>query len=145
MRKLLEFIVAILISTFLFPLGFIFNIFNIWNFKKFVKYYWISSKEVVKVIFGIFRQLAIFLDILGNVIAGRLFFFMFTNKENQAVITYFGLSGWTISASIGHLEYYNRLNKFGLKFSKFLSVALYEKDHCLKSYKWKLYKEKFNK
>ena len=86
MRKILEFIIALLISTFIFPLGFVFNIFNIWNFKKFIKYYWILSNEVVKVIFEFFRQMAIFLDILGNVIAGGLFFNVFVKKDLRKII-----------------------------------------------------------
>ena len=103
MKKILEFIIALAISTFLFPLGFIFNIFNIWNFKKFLKYYWILSKEVAKVIAELFRQLALFLDVLGNVIAGGLFFYMFTSDKKTK--TYFALSGWTISARAHQYRY----------------------------------------
>jgi len=144
MKKILSFIIAIIISTFIFPLGFIFNIFNIWNFKEFLKYYLKLTIEVCKVICNFFEKIAIFLDILGNVIAGRLFFYSFVKKGFRKDNTYFGVSEWTISASIGHLQYYKRLNKFGLWFSNLLTILI-DKNHCINAYNWKIYKDKFKR
>lgn len=147
MKKILEFIIALIISTIIYPLGFLFNLFTIHKFKKFVVYYYVLTIQVLKVILEFFRQIAIFLDILANVIAGRLFYTILVNKSLKLSETYFGKSQWTISASIGHVETskINKLNSKGQWFSKLLSKVLVEKNHCLNAYYFKIYKESYKK
>ena len=72
---------------------------------------------------------ALTLDILGNV-NGQLIERLVTCERD----TLFGREGVTISASLGELEYRNKLNKKGLKLSKILNFVFREETHCLTAY-----------
>ena len=83
-------------------------------------------------------EVAISIDLFGNVICGEAIEDLITSEEK----TLFGSGDITISTSIGELETKNKLNKTGIKFSKFLSKVL-DKNHCVESYNRYLYNKKF--
>lgn len=83
-------------------------------------------------------KLAISIDLFGNVICGEAIEDLVTSEEK----TLFGSEDVTISTSIGELETKDKLNKTGIKFSKFLSKVL-DKNHCVESYNRYLYNKKF--
>lgn len=80
-----------------------------------------------------FMQTAIAIDLFGNVTCGEAIEDCVTTTEK----TMYGDGNITISTATGQLEYENKLNKIGIKFSKILSLLL-DEDHCVQSYKrWK--------
>lgn len=83
-------------------------------------------------------EVAISIDLFGNVICGEAIEDLVTSEEK----TLFGSGDVTISTSIGELETKDKLNKTGIKFSKFLSKVL-DKNHCVESYNRYLYNKKF--
>lgn len=75
-------------------------------------------------------QIAIGIDLLGNVTCGEAIEDLVTEEE----YTLYGDGNITISTATGHLEYFKLLNKTGIKFSKVLSKVL-DKNHCIESYR----------
>ena len=142
MKKLVELITAIVLSVILFPIALIFNIFLLKKGSVF-KTICQAVKEIVKLIFDTFEQIAIWIDRLGNVILGNMFEIFFIQKKYYGK-TLFDKSEITISSSFGHALEYIYLNKKGLRFAGLLDKIL-GKNHCKNAYKWKVTKDKFNK
>lgn len=141
--KLIELIAAIVLFILLSFPATIFNLVSIR--KKNKKYVWtlfrtlkILIVELVEIVFDLFEILAVVIDRIGNIIIGDLIEYCITKERD----TTFGMSEWTISASIGKLLVENKLNKFGLSFDRFLS-KIFGKDHCSQAYKFHLIKQEF--
>lgn len=101
--------------------------------------------QILKILYQIWTcikylslELAISIDLFGNVVCGEAIEDLVTSEEK----TFFGKGDITISTSIGELETKDKLNKTGIKFSKFLSKVL-DKNHCVESYNRYLYNKKF--
>lgn len=84
-------------------------------------------------------QIAIGIDLFGNVTCGEAIEDLVTVEEN----TMYGAGDITISTATGHLEYFGKLNKLGIGFSKVLSKVL-DPNHCIESYKRFLHNKRFN-
>lgn len=141
MKKVLEFLFAVIIGTPLLIIGLISNIFFWKKGKIFVTIYK-TIKEVIMLFLDFLQQIAVYIDRLGNVILANLFEVVFVQNKFYKK-TLFGKENITISAAFGHAYEWIYLNKFGVHFVYFLDFAL-GKDHCGQAYKWYLIKEKFN-
>lgn len=112
------------------------------KFKKFIiefiKYWLYIVYQIWNSIKFICLQTAIGIDILGNATCGEAIEDCITSEES----TLFGKGDLTISTAIGELESKNKLNKTGIKFSKFLSKVL-DENHCIESYNRYLHNKKF--
>jgi len=83
-------------------------------------------------------QIAIGIDLFGNVSCGEAIEDCITVEES----TLYGRGDITISTATGELEYHNKLNKLGIRFSKILSILM-DKNHCIESYKRYLHNKTF--
>lgn len=105
---MIAFLVAILISFVLFPIGFLFSMF-----------YPKRGRYMFKIALGI--------DQLGNVVCARLFnFFLITQEGYQ-----FGNEDETISSVLGKNRKTNTLTLFGMGLDWLLDII--EKNHSIKS------------
>jgi hypothetical protein len=130
---------AISITIILVPLGIIYNILKaIYHCLKFrpisaiiyILFYWLKVLyQIWNALKYLMMRLAVSLDLIWNATSGELIEDCVTTKEE----TWYGNGNRTISAATGELEYYDELNKTGIKFSKFLSEVL-DKNHCIKAY-----------
>lgn len=101
--------------------------------------YWLKVLYQLWNVFKFFcMQIAISIDLFGNVTTGEAIEDFVTYKEE----TMYGNGNVTISTATGQLEYEKELNKTGINFSKVLSVIL-DKDHCVASYKRFLHNQTF--
>jgi len=150
--KILELIAALILSAILFPFALIFNIFLL---KKgsILKTIWQVCKEISKLINDTFRQIAIWIDRLGNVILGNMFERALILKKYWGK-TLFDKSEITISASLGDALDKKMFNKKGYKFAsmidyifsiriKFFEIYFVEKNHCVKAFEWYLINKNF--
>lgn len=104
----------------------------------FILYWLFVVYQIWNVIKFFFMQSAIAVDLLGNVTTGEAIEDMVTYEEK----TMYGRGDITISTATGELEYKGKLNKLGMKFTRFLSIVL-DKDHCVVSYKRYLHNQTF--
>lgn len=105
---MIAFLVAILLSIVLFPIGFLFSMF-----------YPKRGRYMFKIALGI--------DQLGNVVCARLFnFFLITQEGYQ-----FGNEDETISSVLGKNRKTNTLTLFGMMLDWLLDII--EKDHSIRS------------
>jgi len=140
--KIIEFIASVILGVFLFPFGIAFEIFQILRLRlRFVKWFWIFTKRIVLELYDIFEVIAVKIDILGNIILGRLFESIFVQKEFWKQ-TLFGKDGITISASFGHSYEWIYLNEYGVRFVYALD-KVFGKKHCDSAYWWHLIKTAF--
>lgn len=101
--------------------------------------YWVLVLyQIWNVIKFLCLQIAIGIDLLGNVTTGEAIEDLVTTHEN----TMYGKGDVTISTATGELEYHGKLNKLGLKFTKVLSKVL-DDNHSVNSYKRHLHNKKF--
>jgi len=138
-----QFISACLISIFLLPVGFIYFIIKAavkFRLLGFLMYIFLIVAQITKLFFSFLHFIALFLDKLGNIIAGDLLEDLITTDED----TTFGKFDFTISASVGRLEERFRLNKRGLMFTDLLSKIL-GNNHAIIAYRYKIELDKLNK
>lgn len=148
---LLALVSSLILAIILFPFGFIWHFFKpfydafnqkknigviIWNF---IRYWGMLIYQIWCSIKYILLRLAVAIDIMGNVVVGELLEDAITSEEK----TFFMDGKTTISASVGHLEKNNKLNKFGLLFTKLLG-KVFENNHSVNAYEKKLIDDKFN-
>lgn len=130
----IEIIVAIFLATTLIPIGFLYSVliepFFHKNFKKVIKYFEGFFYGIWFVVTHTLHSIAFSIDVLGNIIIGELIEKLVTNKKN----TWFGKKEHSISQSMGYLEYYNKLNKFGKFFNKLLSI-IFGENHSINAFK----------
>ncbi len=141
--KIFLLFLALILSIFVFPIGFVFNVFT---FRKKKWFFYSALKmtyEVLLVFYDLFLILAVLIDRLGNVIGGNMFItlFILNDKKNE---TLFGKNECTISASLGKAVLKKQLNKEGINFVWFLELFAGER-HCIEAYQWYLIKKNFNK
>jgi hypothetical protein len=137
--KLLELLAAVILSAPLFTIALIYNVFKLKKYS-IIPTVWKLLKELAKILFELFRILAVWIDRLGNVILFNLFIDLFLQEKNK---TLFGKSEVTISAAFGHAYEWIYLNKRGLKFVKILDF-IFGKNHCKDAYKWHEMKKDFD-
>ena len=104
----------------------------------FVLYWFFVLYQIWNVIKFFCMQIAIGIDLLGNVTTGEAIEDCVTTHE----ATMYGRGDVTISTATGELEYHNKLNKVGVKFTKVLSKVL-DDNHSIKSYLRHLHNQKF--
>lgn len=78
-----------------------------------------------------FRNVAIFIDYLGNVLLGGLIRNAVTEEKGKHNLL--GMPLVTISAALGQLIFTENINAFGRLFVRILSV--FEPNHCARAYK----------
>jgi hypothetical protein len=168
--KPIAFLAAVALFMVCAPVALVFNISTIIKYKQnlFVilgRLFW----EIFKIVLDFLLIIAVYIDRLGNIILGPLFIAILSKKtprgkcrdmkkeiiiidtdKDKHVITdnapfnTFGLNNWTISASIGRLQEYNRLNAFGVKFAALLD-RVFGPAHCKRSFEFHLIKTAFFK
>ncbi len=141
-------IVSIVLSTILTAFGIIHLILKciyetfqlkFWTgFVHFFVYIWCVIYQIWNVIKFFCMQIAIGVDLFGNVTCGEAIEDCVTAEEK----TLYGKGNITISTATGALEYANKLNKIGVKFTKILSLLL-DKNHCIESYRRYLHNQIF--
>lgn len=139
-KPLLELIVSIILGIIIIPLGIAYNfgksIYHLVRLRpllaigSFLGYWVMFLYQIWNVIKYLLERLAVCIDILGNATSGELIEDCVTAEED----TMYGQGNITISAATGELETSGKLNKFGMKFSKLLSICL-GNNHCLDAYK----------
>lgn len=139
---LITLIGAIVVSLLMFSIGTLYSLgYSIWlsvSLKKwyaFFTFWWRLVDGFSAAIGNILLEIAISLDMAWNV-NGEVIEDMITTEEN----TTFNQKNITVSASTGKLEIDGKLNKFGVKFSKLLSIVFRQKRHAIDS--WNFYVEK---
>jgi len=142
MRDLLLFIGALFVSSFLIPIGIIYNLGkSIFNFLKYwyfvfkqtyIAFRYLFSKQDKSTLF----KLAHVQDLMWNVYAGEFLEDIITDVEN----TQFGKGDLTVSASVGEIESRFKTAKRGKWFSKFLDFLFKEPNHCYNA--WNKYIKK---
>jgi hypothetical protein len=85
-------------------------------------------------------EIAVGLDMSWNV-NGEIIEDMVTAKED----TMFSEKNITVSASIGKLELYGDLNKFGRLLSRLLNFVFNQKSHAIDSFYYHIENKKLNK
>lgn len=133
-NSLILLISALILGLIVLPIGFIYDLcWSVYkaNFVKFFKRFFLIINEILKVIASMIEQLAIGIDQIGNVMGGELIEDCITAEED----TTFRKSGITISASVGKLEYENKLNKTGWWLTKLLS-KVFGNEHSVRAYKY---------
>jgi len=136
---LAEFIGALILASFLFIFGFLYNfirpivIFKRIGGKKATKeaflFVFEFIKELINSIFFILHVLALLIDKLGNVIVGYLIQDIISSEKNSL----FGKANVTVSASTGELTKKGKINKAGVLFNKMLDVV-FGKNHSTTAY-----------
>lgn len=149
---LLTLIGAIIVSVFVFSVGTLYSlVYSIWlsvTLKKwyaFFIFWWRLVDGFCAALGNLLFEAAYSLDMGWNV-NGEMIEDAITTEEN----TTFNQKNISVSASVGKLEIDGKLNKFGLKFSKFLNVVFHQKRHAIDSWnfleaKSKLRDQYFNK
>ena len=139
---LLTLIGALIISPLMFSIGMLYSfIYSIWlsiTLKKwyaFFQFWWKLIDGFCAALGHLLLEIAFSLDLAWNV-NGEILEDMITTEEN----TTFGQKGITVSASTGKIEIDSKLNKFGLKFTKGLSLIFKQKKHAIDS--WDFYQAK---
>jgi len=124
---------AIFVTCLMWTIGFVYSIgYSIWltiTLKKwyaFFKFWWRLVDGVLFAIGHIIFETAYGLDLTWNV-NGEIIEDMVTNEEN----TTFTDRDMSVSASIGKLQIDDKLNKFGLRFSKLLNFVFWQKQHAI--------------
>lgn len=141
-------IISIILFILLIGLGFVHLLLksfyqafklNIWKSITYFIGYWLNVLlQIWRTIQYFCLHIAISIDLLGNVICGEAIEDLVTTDEDNL----YGNGEVTISTATGEVESRNKLNKTGIKFSKFLSKVL-DKNHCINSYKRYLYNKEF--
>ena len=141
-------IISIILFILLSGLGFVHLLyksltnlcqFKFWKGLIYFFWYWLRIiVQIWKTIQYFCLHIAISIDLFGNVVCGEAIEDLITKEEN----TLFGNGEITISTATGELQSRDKLNKRGLKFSKFLSKVL-DNNHCIESYKRYLYNKNF--
>lgn len=141
---LLTLIGALIVSVLMFSIGTLYSFgYSIWlslTMKKwyaFFEFWWRLLDGFCAVIGNIFLDTAMSLDMAWN-INGELIEDLVTTEEE----TTFSQKNITVSASTGKLEIEGKLNKFGIKFSKFLNKVFRQKRHAIDA--WNYYVAKKN-
>ena len=134
LKKLIFMIVAILLSTVLFPIGLITNLIQIYRVGHFFTYLWKFLVELYKLVMDFFLWVALFFDRLGNVVIGNIILFNYVRKEYRDK-TLFNQSEITISCSLGHCLENNYLSESGIRFVMVIDFIL-GKNHCKDAYEW---------
>jgi hypothetical protein len=136
---------SIIVSVLIFSIGTLYSFgYSIWltftkDYKAFFKF-WIKLIDgLLSVIGDICFYIAKSLDIGWN-INGEILEDMLTAEED----TTFGEKGITVSASVGKLEVDNKLNKFGLFFTKLLNLFFWQKRHAVDSWHYYLAKKELS-
>jgi len=140
--KILELIVAIILSAILIPFGMLFNIWDLIRFKRrFWKIFFRFLYEIILIALDIFERIAIITDRIGNVILGNALTWFFVKRQfyNQLYFNPYGSNRWTVSAATGYFSEKNLINKNGFKFNNLLS-KVFGKDHCKRAYEFQLLK-----
>lgn len=132
LKPFLELIAAIVLFALISPIGILYNagksIYKS-SFKSFL-IYWANIVYQIWVVIKFFiLQIAVAIDLLGNVTSGEMIEDCVTTEEN----TLYGKGGITISAATGELEYSNKLNNTGLYLTTILS-KVFGQGHCINSY-----------
>jgi len=134
--SILEIISAIILLIILFPIGVIYSLLiqPFIHFKKYnvFKYLYNFIYQIIYVIFDTFHQVAIYIDIIGNIVIGDLMEICVL-KDKNIIDTWFGKKEHTISQSLGELEINGKLNKFGIFITK-LASKVFEDNHCINAY-----------
>lgn len=104
----------------------------------FIKYWLYFLYQIWNTIKFYCMQTAIAIDLLGNVTTGEAIEDIVTHEEK----TMYGRGDITISTATGELEYNQKLNKYGIMFTKALSKIL-DNNHCIVSYKRYLHNQTF--
>lgn len=139
---LITLIGALIVSPLMFSIGILYSLcYSIWlsiTLKKWYAFFlfWWKLIDGFCAAFGnILMEIAYSLDLAWNV-NGEILEDMITTEEN----TTFGQKNITVSASTGKVELDGKLNKFGVKFSKCLSLIFKQKKHAVDS--WDFYQAK---
>jgi len=125
---------AILVGVFVLPIGFVYSI--VMSIKKlslkgFLNVFVNLALQFSKVVSWIVLQLAVGIDMIGNVISGEMLENAITTETN----TTFGDGNITISASTGKLQAENKIDKkFGIFFNKALS-KIFGVNHSIDAWK----------
>jgi len=126
-------IAAILLAIILIPIGLIYSFLIMPYFvrkkKNIVQYLKDLLYSIYVVITDICYKVALYLDILGNVLIGD-FIELFVTKERD---TLFGNREHTISQALGYLQVNGLLTSFGCKFVKLID-SIFGKGHCKNAY-----------
>lgn len=143
---------AIIVSVLMFSIGTLYSlVYSIWlsiTMKKwyaFFLFWWRLIDGFCAMVGNMLWEISYSLDLGWNV-NGEMIEDAITTEEN----TTFNQKNISVSASTGKLEIDGKLNKFGLKFSKFLNVVFRQKRHAVDSWnfleaKKKLRDQYFNK
>lgn len=133
---------ALIVSPLMFSIGILYSLcYSIWlslTLKKwyaFFLFWWRLVDGLCASLGNLLLEVAFSLDLAWNV-NGEILEDMITTEEN----TTFGQKNITVSASTGKIEIDGKLNKFGLKFSKALSLIFKQKKHAIDS--WDFYQAK---
>jgi len=118
---ILLFLLSVIISIILFPIGLIVGIIKaIYNNKFFSEGIFNINQK--------FRTLAVSIDMYGNVMASELFNYCLIKDD---IIHPFGQYGETISQVIGYNKLNHNLTYLGIKLDNLLDY--FDKNHSLKS------------
>lgn len=133
---------ALIVSPLMFSIGILYSLcYSIWlsvTLKKwyaFFLFWWRLIDGLCAALGNLLLEVAFSLDLAWNV-NGEILEDMITTEEN----TTFGQKNITVSASTGKIEIDGKLNKFGLKFTKALSLIFKQKKHAIDS--WDFYQAK---
>jgi len=124
---------ALLVSVLMFSIGTLYSLgYSVWytvTLKKplaFFQFWWRLVDGFASALSNLIYEAAYSLDLAWNV-NGEIIEDMVTTEEN----TEFSKKDISVSATIGKLQVENKLNKFGLKFSKLLNFFFGQKQHAI--------------
>jgi len=124
---------AIMVSVLMFSIGTLYSLgYSVWytvTLKKplaFFQFWWRLVDGFASALANLIYEAAYSLDLAWNV-NGEIIEDMVTAEEN----TEFSKKDISVSATIGKLQVENKLNKFGLKFSKLLNFFFGQKQHAV--------------
>lgn len=133
---------ALIVSPLMFSIGILYSLgYSIWlsltlnKWYSFFVFWWRLIDGLCAALGNLLLEVAFSLDLAWNV-NGEILEDMITTEEN----TTFGQKNITVSASTGKIEIDGKLNKFGLKFTKALSLIFKQKKHAIDS--WDFYQAK---
>jgi len=142
MKEFLIGLIALILSTavtcVVIPTSFVYNFFYaLWlsitlkDWKAFPRFIWKTIDGTFAAIGYIFYHISMGQDIMWNV-NGEMLEDMITDMED----TKFGDKTYTVSASVGHIQKNNKLNKYGKWCSKVLNFMFWQKSHALDSWEF---------
>jgi len=147
LNGLITLIMAILVTVLMWTLGVLFSlIYSIWltvtlkKFSAFFIFWWRLIDGFAASIGHILFESAVGLDMSWNV-NGEIIEDIVTAKED----TMFSEKNITVSATVGKLELSGDLNKFGIKFSRFLNFVFNQKSHAVDAFHYYEAKIKLDK